>query len=401
MDKAYRTLDQLPPVDNRPVLLRVDFNVPVDEAGRITDDTRIQAALPTIRELRDKGAKVIVMSHRGRPKGPDPALSLRVAADRLGELLKTPVSFVAAVVGPQVGEAVRQLEPGHVLVLENLRFEPGEKSGDRAFAEQLASYGEIYVNDAFGAVHRPDASVSQLPAILPGYAGRLLAREVEVLEELLGHPTRPYWAIVGGSKVSDKVRLLGRLIDQVDGLVIGGGMANTFLVAQGYQLGASKVEQDAVELAHQLLKQAESRQVPVILPRDLVVATGFRPDAPHRTASPDAVLAEEMALDVGPETVADVLQTLKSARTVFWNGPMGVFEWEAFSQGTLAVARGLAELDATVVVGGGDSVAAVTKAGVKDRLTHISTGGGATLELLEGKQLPGLEALKTSRHERG
>jgi phosphoglycerate kinase len=288
------------------------------------------------------------------------------------------------------------MQPGDILVLENLRFEPGEKAGDEAFGRALAQLGDYYVNDAFGTAHRADASIAVVPRFLPAYAGRLMARELQVLGGLLAAPKRPYWAIVGGAKVSDKVGLLGRLLDQVDGLVIGGGMANTFLTAQGFRLGLSKVEAEAVATARTLLDQAHARQVRILLPDDLVLATAFSADAPHRVAAPDQVRADEMALDIGPHSVQTILQALQSAQTVFWNGPMGVFEWDAFSHGTLDLARGLASLSATVVVGGGDSVAAVSKAGVSDRLSHISTGGGATLQLLEGKVLPGVQALVDS-----
>lgn len=379
-------------VAGKRILVRVDYNVPVDE-GKITDDTRIQATIPTLQKLLDRGACLIVMSHRGRPKGVDPALSMRVVAERLKDLITAPVHFVEDVVGETAVAASRQLQPGEIMVVENVRFDPGEKNGDEAFAKRLAALGDFYVNDAFGTAHRNDASVVGVGAILPAYAGLLMERELHALGQILGDPQSPYWAIVGGAKVSDKVLLLRHLLELTDGIAIGGGMANTFLVAQGVDMGASKVEPEAVSTAKEILEQATATQRKILLPVDLVLATSFAADAPRRIAEVGDVQEGEMALDIGPKSVARYLAALSDAKTVLWNGPMGVFEWEAFAQGTMGIAQGLAELPAKTVIGGGDSVAAVAKAGVKDRMAHVSTGGGATLEFLEGKPLPGVEIL--------
>lgn len=391
--EAVPTLDDIGNVHGKRVLVRVDFNVPVDDDGHITDDTRIKAALPTLKELVGGGARVVMISHRGRPKGWG-GFSLNVAAERLAALFGTPVEFVDDVVGPVAAEAVNGLAPGSLLLLQNLRYEPGEKSGDRDFAQRLARFGDLYVNDAFGTAHRADASVAVLPALLPGFAGRLLMAEITALKPLARGPERPYWAIIGGSKVSDKVGLLGTLLSMVDGIAVGGGMANTFLAAQGFDMGASKVESEAIDTARGILTRAQEIGVEILLPDQVVAAQGFRADAPSRTVRPGSLGAEEMALDVSVTAVNRMLTRLRAVRTIFWNGPLGVFEWEAFRAGTMAMARGLAELDATVVVGGGDSVAAVTLAGVADKLSHVSTGGGAALELLEGKMLPGVAALE-------
>jgi phosphoglycerate kinase len=395
---AVRTLDDLGAVAGKRILVRVDFNVPVDDAGQITDDTRIAGALPTIRELVQAGARVILMSHRGRPKGWGGA-SLDVVADRLGALMGTDVAFVDDVVGEAAAAAVAKLGPGQVLLLQNLRYEAGEKAGDLVFAQQLARLGDIYVNDAFGTAHRADASVALVPEILPGYAGRLLMRELEVLGHLVTDAAHPYWAIIGGSKVSDKVSLLSALLTKVDGLIVGGGMANTFLSAQGYDMGASRVEAEAINLAQDILRRAQDLALTVVLPHEVVAAKGFREDAPARVVAPGGLLPDEMALDVAVSSVDAMLHQVRDAKTIFWNGPLGVFEWPRFQEGTMRMAHGLADLSAEVVVGGGDSVAAVRRAGVGDRLAHISTGGGAALELLEGKTLPGVAALMTSPKE--
>lgn len=395
MPDSLRTLDDMPALAGRRVLVRVDFNVPVDEDGHITDDTRIRGALDTLAELKRRGARIIVMSHRGRPKGWDGA-SMDVVVPRLHELLGGSVTFVDDVVGEKAQQAVDHLKSGDVLLLQNLRYEPGEKAGDKVFAEQLAHLGEFYVNDAFGTAHRQDASVARVPVLLPGYAGRLLTRELEALSGLIHDAPQPYWAIIGGSKVSDKVGLLDSLMDHVKGLIVGGGMANTFLVAQGCDMGSSKVEAEAVDTARQILAKGEERGVRIILPHLLVVAEAFAADAPARVAEPGELRPQEMALDVAPESVDAMLQALHSAKTVLWNGPLGVFEWSRFAEGTMRMAKGLAQLPARVVVGGGDSVAAVTRAGVAEKLAHVSTGGGAALELLEGQTLPGVAALINS-----
>lgn len=390
-----RTLDDLGSISGKRILVRVDFNVPVDDGGHITDDTRIRGALPTIRELVHGQGRVILMSHRGRPKGWGGA-SLDVVAERLSELLSAQVDFVDDVVGDAAASAVQALAPSHVLLLQNLRYEPGEKAGDPDFAAKLARLGDVYVNDAFGTAHRADASVALVPEILPGYAGRLMMQELKVLGHLVDSADHPYWAIIGGSKVSDKVALLGALLTKVDGLIVGGGMANTFLSAQGYDMGASRIENEAVNLARDIFVRARDLGVTVVLPKEVVAAKGFREDAPSRVTAPGSLAKDEMALDVAVSSVDAMLQQLQDAKTIFWNGPLGVFEWEPFQAGTMRMAHGLADLKAEVVVGGGDSVAAVARAGVGDRLAHISTGGGAALELLEGKTLPGVAALMKS-----
>ncbi len=393
---AYRTLDRLGDIAGQRALVRVDFNVPIDhDTGRITDDTRIRGALETIQTLVAKEARVILMSHRGRPRQANLHDSLRVVANRLQELLDAPVDFVDDIVGTKARDAVQHLSPGHVLVLENLRFDPGEQANDPEFAKALAQLGDFYVDDAFGTAHRESASIVGVPRRLPSYAGHLLDRELSTLARILDTPRKPYWLIVGGAKVSDKVGLLGHLLSQVDGIVIGGGMANTFLAAKGFSMGISKVEEDARDTAKELVDHAKRLGIPVILPTDLVVTEAFRADAPARVVAVDAVGSHEMALDLGPQSIDQIKDCLQDAQTILWNGPMGVFEWDAFSHATMEVARTLAELPAAVVVGGGDSVAAVHRAGVMDQLTHVSTGGGATLELLEGKTLPGVAALGT------
>lgn len=391
-----RRLADLPVGPGTRALVRVDFNVPL-AAGEVADDTRIRESLPTLEWLAARGARVVVMSHLGRPKGrPDPRLSLEPAARRLGELWSRPVTFVADTVGEPAERAVAACPDGGAVVLENLRFFPGEEANDDAFAEALARLGDVYVDDAFGTAHRAHASTVGVPRRLPSAAGLLMERELEALGRLRENPDRPYWVIVGGAKVSDKLGLLDRLVATADGLAVGGGMANTFLAAAGMPVGRSRIEPEAVEAARRLLAAAEARGRPFLLPVDVVAATAFEADAPARTVDVADLAPDEMALDVGPKTVARLKAALATARTVFWNGPMGVFEWERFSQGTTAVAHLLAELHATVVVGGGDSVAAVNRAGVADRLAHVSTGGGAALELLEGRTLPGVAVLEVS-----
>ncbi len=390
-----RTLDELPDVRGQRVLVRVDFNVPTDQRGRITDDTRIRGVLDTLTELKRREAKIIIISHRGRPKGWGGA-SLQPAAERLSQLIGESVAFVDDVVGEKAQLAVEALKPGELLVLQNLRYEPGEKGADPAFAHRLKNLADYYVDDAFGAAHRRDASVALVPELLPGYAGRLLMRELDALTQLVDGAEHPYWAVIGGSKVSDKVELLSTLLEKVDGIAVGGGMANTFLAAQGLNMGASRIESAALELARDILAKAAEQRVEMVLPELVVAATGFRPDAPARITAPGELEAGEMALDVAPVSVAHMLEQMRSARTVFWNGPLGVFEWERFKLGTMAMARGLANLPAYTVVGGGDSVAAVNESGVVTRLGHVSTGGGAALELVEGKTLPGVAALMNS-----
>lgn len=394
-DLGLRTLDDLKSIPQKRVVVRVDFNVPVDESGRITDDTRIKAAIPTLQELTRASARVIILSHRGRPSGWKGA-SLEGVALRLSSLMDRPVTFVDDIVGKTAHQAVQALKPGHLLLLQNLRYEAGEKAGDPAFAERLAALGELYVNDAFGTAHRGDASVALLPKILPGYAGRLLMRELLALKPLVDGPKRPYWAVIGGSKVSDKAELLGALLSRVDGIAVGGGMANTFLKAQGHHLGASKVERDVLDMARNILERAKEMGVRILLPETLVVAKSFDKAASPRTVSLKDLEADDIALDLAQESVDRMLAAMHSARTIFWNGPLGVFEWDNFAEGTMRMARGLAQLPGQVIVGGGDSVAAIEKAGVFSSMAHVSTGGGAALKMLEGQTLVGVQALMHS-----
>jgi phosphoglycerate kinase len=393
-----RTLDDLlaEGVSGRRVLVRADLNVPFD-GGAISDDGRIRAVLPTLTALRDAGAAVIVCSHLGRPKGaPDPKYSLAPVATRLGELLGSPVRFATDTVGESAQAAVRELAAGEVLLLENLRFNPGETSKDDAergaFADQLAGLAEAYVDDAFGAVHRKHASVYDVAARLPHVAGRLVMREVEVLSRLTGEPERPYVVVLGGSKVSDKLAVIEALLPKVDRLLVGGGMCFTFLKAQGYEVGKSLLEEEMLDTCRDLLARVDGR---ILLPVDVVAATALAADAEHETVAVDAIPADRMGLDVGPQTVARFAEAISQARTVFWNGPMGVFELAPFAAGTRGVAEAIARTDGFTVVGGGDSAAAVRTLGLDESaFSHISTGGGASLEYLEGKSLPGIAALE-------
>lgn len=397
---SIATLDDLlaEGVSGRRVLLRADLNVPLDkESGAITDDGRIRAVLPTLTALTSAGARVVVCSHLGRPKGaPDPKYRLAPVAARLGELLGAPVAYAEDTVGPSARAAVDGLADGQVALLENLRFNPGETSKDDAergaFADQLAAFAQAYVDDAFGAVHRKHASVFDVPARLPRYAGRLVLREVEVLSTLTGEPERPYVVVLGGSKVSDKLAVIEALLPRVDRLLIGGGMCFTFLKALGHEVGTSLLEENMIDTCRDLLERAQGR---IELPRDVVAATAFAPDAVHETVAADAIPANRLGLDVGPQTVAAFAEVIAQARTVFWNGPMGVFEMPAFAAGTRGVAEAIAKADAFTVVGGGDSAAAVRALGLDESsFGHISTGGGASLEYLEGKTLPGIAALE-------
>ena len=390
-----RTLDALGDLAGKTVLVRSDLNVPLD-GGQITDDGRIRASLPLLQDLVGRGAKVVVAAHLGRPKGaPDPAFTLAPVGARLGELLGAPVAVADDVVGESAQEAVRAAEPGSVVLLENVRFEKAETSKDdaerRAFAERLAALADVYVDDAFGAVHRKHASVYDVASLLPSAAGPLVAREVEVLERLTGSPERPYAVVLGGSKVSDKLAVIENLLPTVDTLLVGGGMCFTFLKAQGHDVGSSLLEEDQVDSCRALLETGK-----IVLPVDVVAATAFSADAEHDVVPADAIPADRSGLDIGPESVRRFTEALAGARTVFWNGPMGVFEMAPYAEGTRGVAEAIASLeDALTVVGGGDSAAAVRALGIgEDRFTHISTGGGASLEALEGKALPGLTVLE-------
>ncbi len=374
-------------------LVRVDFNVPQDDSGAITDDARIQAALPTINYLLEHGAAVTLMSHLGRPKGgPDPKYSMKVTADHLATLISAPVSFCAQTIGPEAEAAVAALKPGQVLVLENTRFDKREEKNDPAMAAALAKLGDVYVNDAFGSAHRAHASTAGVAEHLPAVAGFLMEKELEYLGSALDQPKRPFVAIMGGAKISDKITVIENLLAKVDAILIGGGMANTFLAAQGYKMGKSLVEADAIETAKSLLaKDGDKIQLPV----DLRVAASFSADAANQVVSIEDVPGDWMALDIGPATIAHYSNRLSGAKTVVWNGPMGVFEMAPFAKGTFAIAEILAGLrGATTIIGGGDSAAAVRDAGVEDKMSHVSTGGGASLEFLEGKVLPGVAALK-------
>jgi len=398
---SIRTLDDLlaEGVSGRRVLVRADLNVPLakEEPGVITDDGRIRAVLPTLTALRDAGARLVVMSHLGRPKGqPEPKYSLAPVAQRMSELLGSQVVFAADTVGPQATAAVNQLSDGGVVLLENLRFHAGETSKDEVerseFARALAAFGDAYVDDAFGAVHRKHASVYDVPALLPHYAGRLVLREIEVLQRLTTDPDRPYVVVLGGAKVSDKLAVIEALLPNVDRLLIGGGMCFTFLKAQGHEVGASLLEADMVETCADLLARGAEK---ILLPTDIVAATAFGADAEYDVVAADSIPADRMGLDIGPASVAAFTDALAGARTVFWNGPMGVFELAPFAAGTRGVAEAITKVDGFTVVGGGDSAAAVRALGIPDdAFGHISTGGGASLEYLEGKILPGLQALE-------
>jgi phosphoglycerate kinase len=384
--KTVRDID----VKGKRVLMRADFNVPLD-GDTITDDTRIQAALPTIQYILDQGAALVLMSHLGRPKGQvKPELSLKPVAERLDELLDQPVAMAPATVGDEVEALAEDLAPGEVLLLENTRFSPGEKANDDDFAQQLAELGEVFVNDAFGTAHRAHASTVGVTAYLPAVSGFLIEKEIKFLGKATGDPESPYVVILGGAKISDKIGVIENLLDKADHILIGGGMANTFFKAQGLEMGDSLVEDDVLDTAKALMDKAGDK---LVLPVDAVVADAFANDANHKVVPVDDVAPGWRILDIGPETIAQFQQILKSAATVAWNGPMGVFEMDNFAQGTFAIAKTLADIDAVTIVGGGDSASAIKEAGVTDEVSHVSTGGGASLTYLEGATLPGIAAL--------
>lgn len=394
--KTVRDLD----VAGKKVLVRVDFNVPLNDKGEITDDTRITASLPTIQYLLEQKAAVILMAHLGRPKGQvKPELSLAPVAKHLGKLLGKKILFAPDCVGEVAQAAASKLKPGHILLLENLRFHKEEEKNDMEFAEKLASLADLYVNDGFGVSHRAHASVEGVTHFLPAAAGFLLEKEIQYVGQAVTNPLHPFVAIIGGAKVSDKIGVISNLLDKVDTLLIGGGMANTFLAAQGYKMGKSLVEEDKLDLAKELLAKAKKNKVNMLLPTDLVMAAAFAPDAEHVTEKVKNLNQAYMALDIGAETSKAYAEALADAKMIVWNGPMGVFEMDAFCKGTEAVAKAVAKTRATSIVGGGDSVAAIEKLGLAKRITHISTGGGASLEYLEGKVLPGVAALDDLRRK--
>ncbi|HOB19972.1 MAG TPA: phosphoglycerate kinase [Candidatus Atribacteria bacterium] len=382
-------------VNGKRVIVRVDFNVPLDKERNITDDTRIRAALPTIQYLLENNAKVILMSHLGRPKGTgfEEEYSMAPVAKRLSELLGKDVVMATDVIGDSATALLNSLKEGEVVLLENLRFHKEETKNNPDFAKALANFGEIYVNDAFGTAHRAHASTEGVAHYLPAVAGFLLQREIEILGKAITNPDHPFVAILGGAKVSDKIGVINNLIDKVDTLIIGGGMAYTFFKAMGYEVGNSLLEEDKVELAKELMQKAKDKGVKFMLPVDNVVAKEFKPDAEHKVVPSDAMPKDWEGLDIGPESRKLFGEEILKARLVVWNGPMGVFEMPAFAKGTEAIADYMGKCSGTTIIGGGDSAAAVTKLGYADKMTHISTGGGASLEFLEGIELPGVAAL--------
>jgi phosphoglycerate kinase len=390
--KTLRDLD----VKGKRVLVRCDFNVPLDENGNITDDRRIRSSLPTINYLIENGAKVILMSHLGRPKGePNPKLSLAPVAKRLSELLGKEVIFAKddRVVSDEVKEIVSDMKEKDVVLLENTRYRKEETKNEENFAKELASLGDIYVNDAFGTCHRAHASNVGVSNYLPSAVGFLVEKEITVMGKALENPERPFVAILGGAKVSDKIGIIENLLNKVDSILISGGMSYTFLKAQGYEIGTSIVELEKLELANEIMKKAKEKNVKLMLPVDVVVAKEFKNDTEFKTVPIDEIPADMMGMDMGQKSIEMFSEEIRKAKTVIWNGPMGVFEMENFKKGTEAIAKVMAEIDATTIVGGGDSASAVEKAGLSSKMTHISTGGGASLEFLEGKVLPGIAAI--------
>ena len=381
-------------VTGKRVLVRCDYNVPFDSEGNITDTKRIDESIKTLRYLIDHNAKVIICSHRGRPKGTvKPELSLAPTIPYLSKVLGQQVQMATDVVGESAKALCSNLQEGQVMMLENVRFEKGEEANNPAFAKELASLADIYVNDAFGTSHRAHASTAGVAAYLPAVCGYLIQKELQVLGNALNHPARPFVAILGGAKVSDKIGVITALLDKIDVLIVGGGMAYTFLKAQGFEIGTSLLEEDKMDMTLSLLKKAEEKGVEFLLPADVVCADEFKNDSPCGVYPADGMPADKMGLDIGPETRKLYKEAVINSETVVWNGPMGVFEMPNFAKGTNTIAQALADLDATTIIGGGDSVAAVNQAGLGDKMSHISTGGGASMEFLEGKELPGIAAL--------
>jgi len=391
-------------IEGKKVLIRCDFNVPLDDKGKITDDTRIQAALPTIRYALGRECAVILMSHLGRPKGKvDPKLSLKPVAERLGELLNLEVLMAPDCIGPEVEKMARELKGEEVLLLENLRFRSGEETNDEKFAEQLASLADVFIQDAFGTVHRAHASTSGVPRHLPSGAGFLLQKEIKYLKQALEEPERPFLAILGGAKISTKIGVIKNLLPKVDSLILGGAMAYTFLRAEKIGTGSSMVEEDKIDTAGEILKQASKKKVTVLLPLDHIIANKVSEDAESKEISEVTIPEGWIGVDIGSFSIKRFSSAIKSAKTILWNGPMGIFEIDKFSKGTKAIAEAIAEATkkgSISVVGGGDSVAAVTKSGLQENVSHISTGGGAALEFLEGKELPGIASLKDKQGDK-
>jgi phosphoglycerate kinase len=383
-------------VNGKRVLVRCDFNVPMDKEGNITDDARIKGALPTINYLIKNGARVILMSHLGRPKGEaKPEYSLEPVAKRLADLLNKEVTFAADdnVVGESAKTAVSQMKDGDVVLLQNVRYRKEETKNAEGFSKELAKLGEIFVNDAFGTAHRAHSSTAGVAEFLPAVSGYLIKKEIDIMGGALSDPQRPFVAILGGAKVSDKIGVITNLLDKVDTLLIGGGMAFTFLKAKEFEIGKSLLEEDKLNLAYELMEKAKEKEVKLLLPIDVVVAKEFKEDTEYKTVDADKIPYDMMGLDIGSKTVKLFSEEIKKAKTVVWNGPMGVFEMEAFAVGTKEIARAMGECTGTTIIGGGDSAAAVDQLGFADKMTHISTGGGASLELLEGKELPGIAVL--------
>jgi len=399
---SLKTIDQIP-LEGKRVFIRVDFNVPMDEHGAITDTTRIENAVPTIKYAIEQGAKVILASHLGRPKGKvTPRYSLSPVARKLPRILGNPVVMAGDCVGQKVAEKIGSMREGDVLLLENLRFHPGEEANDASFSKELAAIADVYINDAFGAAHRAHASTEGITKHVDVVgAGFLMEREIDCLQRAIANPERPFVMILGGAKVSDKIGVIIHLLNKVTALLIGGGMAYTFLKAEGGEVGKSLVEGDQVNQARRTASEANREGVKFLLPVDHVVADRFDPKAMKKVVSNGGIPREWIAMDIGPETVTIFSEEIRQAKTIVWNGPMGVFEMEPFAQGTIAIARAVAQSKAFSIVGGGDTVAAVKMAGVADRISHISTGGGATLEFLEGKTLPGIEALRKKGEDGG